>query len=232
MGGLICFLKSSVGAKVVMAVTGLALAGFVVGHLTGNLLLFAGRDAINSYAEWLKTNPQITWVARGGLLVMFLLHVRTGIVLQAANRAARPERYEHESTVQAPLASRSMLLTGMLVFVYVLMHLAHFTFGLLDGQAHALTETIQRAGEEVTRHDVYGMVVASFSSNIYVFIYVVAMLVLGLHLSHGLSSLFQSLGLRHPSYTPWIQRGALALAWILTAGYIALPLSVRLGVIP
>lgn len=231
MGGLIRFLNSSIGAKVVMAVTGLALAGFVVGHLAGNLLVFAGQDALNSYAEWLKTNPLFTWTARIGILVMFVLHVRTGIVLSSANKAARPARYAHEATVQATYASRSMFLTGLLVLTYILLHLAHFTFGFVGQEGYALTETIVRDGVEVTRHDVYGMVLAGFGNTAFVVVYIAAMVVLGLHLSHGLQSLFQTLGLRHASYTPLIEKVGVALAWILAAGYIAIPVLVRAGVV-
>ena len=223
------FLKSSVGSKVVMAITGLALAGFLVGHLSGNLLIFAGKDAINSYAEFLKTNPQITWVARAGLLVMFVLHVATGIRLQQANRSARPIPYTHEGTVQASFASRTMLLTGLLVLVYLLMHLAHFTFGMLDGASYTQTETLMRDGEQVTRHDVHAMLISSFGSFPFVLIYVVSMVVLAIHLSHGLHSLFQSLGLRHRGLMPWIEKLGRVIAWLLAAGYIAIPMSVLTG---
>lgn len=214
-----------------MALTGLALAGFVVGHLSGNLLVYVGRDALNSYAEWLKSNPQITWVARFGLLLAFLLHIRTGIVLRNGNRNARPTQYAHESTVQASLASRSMFLTGVLVLVYVVLHLAHFTFGWVDSANHSLVQALIRDGAEVQRHDVYGMLVGSFSNPIYSVLYVAAMLVLGMHLSHGLQSLFQSLGLRHPSYTSLFEVAGRVIAWGLAAAYVTIPLAVLTGVV-
>lgn len=225
------FLKSSVGSKILMAITGLALSGFIVGHLSGNLLLFAGPDAINSYAEFLKENPQITWVARIGLLAVFVLHVATGIRLQRANRAARPIAYAHEATVQASFASRSMLQTGIVLLVYLVLHLAHFTFGIVDGDAFAQTETLMRDGQEVTRHDVHAMMVSSFHSVPYVLIYVIGMVVLGMHLSHGLHSLIQSLGLRHRAWMPWIEKLARVFAWVLAAGYIAIPMSVLTGAV-
>ncbi len=211
-----------------MAVSGLALGGFVIGHLSGNLLLFLGRDAFNSYAEWLHGNQGLLWGARLGLLAMIALHVRTALVLRKRNTDARPVRYAFESTVQASQASRSMLLTGLLVLAYVILHLAHFTWGWLDSTAGA-TETLTRAGEEVVRHDTYGMVVAGFQNVFYSAIYIAAMVVLALHLSHGFHSLFQSLGLRHPSYTPKIEMGARVLAWGIAGAYMSIPFAVLSG---
>ena len=214
-----------------MAVSGLVMAGFVVGHLAGNLLVYAGQDALNDYAEFLKNSPQITWPTRIVLLVMFVLHVKTGIKLQSANKSARPVRYAAESTVQASFASRSMLLTGLLLGAYVLLHLAHFTFGWLDAESHAMTQVVGAGETAYERHDAYGMLVAGFGQPIYSIIYLVSMLLLGLHLSHGLSSLFQTLGLRHASYTPKIELGGKLLAWALALGFASIPLAIMAGVV-
>ena len=124
-----------------------------------------------------------------------------------------------------------MLMTGVAMLVYVLLHLAHFTLGKLDKKAFELEEVLVRGGEEVVRHDVHGMLIASFQNELFVGFYVLAMIVLGFHLSHGLKSLFQSLGLRHRGYTPLIERVAPILAWVLALGYLSIPVLVRAGVI-
>lgn len=121
--------RSSLGKKYVMAVTGLLLAGFVVTHMGGNLLVYLGPDAINSYAQTLKARPALLWAARLTLLAIFLVHIVLGLLLTYQNRAARPARYVYEDTLQASWASRHMLLTGLLIFAFVLYHLAHFTLG-------------------------------------------------------------------------------------------------------
>jgi succinate dehydrogenase / fumarate reductase cytochrome b subunit len=128
---------SSLGKKYVMAVTGLLLIGFVLAHMAGNLLIFFGPDAINSYAAALKAKPYLLWPARVGLLVVFLIHLYVAFRLTYENYAARPQGYVHERTLQASFASRHMMLTGMVLLAFIVYHLAHFTFGVVtraDGQ--------------------------------------------------------------------------------------------------
>src|SRR5262245_25657755 len=115
--------RSSLGKKYLMALTGLALIGFVIAHMSGNLLIFAGRDALNSYAHALKDRPALLWTARTGLLAIFLLHVYLGLVLSLQNRAARPSRYVYEDTLHASWASRHMLLTGLVLLAFIVYHL-------------------------------------------------------------------------------------------------------------
>ena len=220
--------RSSIGRKMLMALTGLALIGFLVGHLTGNLLVFKGRDALNDYAEWLKHSGPIVWGARLGVLAVFGLHVYLGIKLSQENREARPERYAHEATVQASLASRTMIRTGMLVLVYVIYHLLHFTFGVVQPDGYAAVEKL--AGD-ASRHDVYAMVLHGFSNPLVSLSYLVAMLVLGLHLSHGIASFFQTIGFNHPRYEPKIRCASRAIAWILVAGYLTIPAAVLFGIL-
>lgn len=121
--------RSSLGKKYFMAVTGLLLVGFVVVHMSGNLLVFAGPDAINTYAQTLKAHPGLLWTGRAGLLLVFVVHVALGLSLTYENRVARPSGYVYEDTIQASWASRHMLLTGLLLLAFVVYHLAHFTFG-------------------------------------------------------------------------------------------------------
>jgi succinate dehydrogenase / fumarate reductase cytochrome b subunit len=132
MTWLLDFWRSSIGGKVTMAITGVLLFGFVVVHLLGNLLLLSGPDAINAYAKWLFDKGVLLWLARLGLLAVFVLHVVTGIRLARANKQARPVAYSKQSTVQATFASRSMVLTGLTMLVFVVYHLLHFTFGVTN----------------------------------------------------------------------------------------------------
>src|SRR4051794_20567806 len=131
MNLLLVPVRSSLGKKYVMAVTGLVLVLFVIGHMLGNLLLFAGPDALNSYAKALKDKPALLWAARLGLLAAFLIHVYLGLRLTRENVQARGTGYVYEDTVQASWASRHMLLTGLVVLAFLLYHLAHFTFGVV-----------------------------------------------------------------------------------------------------
>ncbi len=212
-----------------MAVTGLLLLFFVIGHLAGNLLVYAGRDAVNDYAEFLKGNPLMLWSARVGLVVVFLLHVVTSTRLAAANRAARPQRYVYMQTVQASGASRYMLLSGALVLFYVVYHLLHFTLGVVDPGAFHVPE--QRMPDGHMRHDVFGMLVVGFRSDLVVGIYVLANLLLAWHLSHGIASLFQSLGVRSERFTPMIEATSLWVAALIGAGFISIPISIRFGLV-
>lgn len=224
MTWVLCWLRSSLGSKVVMAVTGLLLFGFLVGHMAGNLLVFRGQEAMNAYAYFLKNSPVLLWGTRVGLLLLIVLHIAVGVRLTRSNRAARPERYVHEDTVQASLASRSMIWSGLVVAAFAVYHLLHFTVGVIQRDHYLMQDA---AG----RHDVFTMVVLGFRNPAVTISYVVAVLLLGLHLSHGLQSLFQSLGLRHPRTSPWIATGAPLVAALLTAGFLSVPLSILLGIV-
>src|SRR5688572_26180689 len=132
MTWLIGFWRSSIGGKVTMAVTGLLLFGFVVAHVLGNLLLFAGPDSINAYAKSLADLGPLLWLLRIGLLAVFVLHVVTGLRIARQNRTARPVAYTKEATIQASFASRSMVFSGVTVLAFVVYHLLHFTFGVTN----------------------------------------------------------------------------------------------------
>ena len=214
-----------------MAVSGLLLVGFLLGHLAGNLLVFKGREAMNDYAEFLKNSTELLWTARIGLLLVFLLHVGIGIRLQLQSRSARPVAYIKKDHLRSSMASRSMLLTGSLVLVYLLFHLAHFTFGVVSPAEASLTEEVTRDGVTLLRPDVYGMMVAGFEHDLNVILYLLGMILLGLHLSHGIASLFQSLGFRHSRFTTIIEVCAKILAWLLAAGFILIPISLRAGLL-
>ena len=218
------FITSSIGRKYVMAVTGIFLFGFVVAHMLGNLQIYLGQDALNSYAEHLEEMPWLLWPARVFLLLTLLTHIFVSMSLAIENRAARPVRYAHQNTIQASYASRTMVMSGIIIFLFIVYHLLHFTFGKIQPQ---FFEHMDVKGRE----DVYGMVVHGFQ-NIYVSAsYIAAMAVLCLHLSHGLQSLFQSLGIRTQKTGPWIKKMALSLSLFIFIGNASIPISILLGLI-
>ncbi len=224
---------STLAAKYWMAITGFMLVGFVVVHMVGNLQLFAGPDKLNAYARMLKDLGPLLWIARGGLLLVFLVHIRLAFMLSARNRAARPVRYQAERTLAASAPSRFMLLTGLVVLAFVIFHLAHYTLGLVhqvevkeSGKPEARQVSLLDLRDAKGRHDVYGMVILEFREWPIVVAYVVAQLLLAVHLFHGGSSMFQSLGLNHPRYNPYLRKVGLFLAVLIAAGNIAMPLAV------
>lgn len=212
--------NSSVGAKMLVAVTGLMLTGFVLAHLSGNLLVFAGAEKFNAYAAGLHALGALLWVARGGLLAAFLLHLFLAVKLTRENRAARPIAYAHEATIQATWASRHMIHTGLLMFAFILFHLAHYTFRVTDPSF-----------ADLPQGDVYAMVVAGFSSPAVSGFYILAMLALSLHLCHGVSSVFQTLGLYHGNLNPITEKLGPVIATIVFIGFSSIPLAVLAGFI-
>ena len=210
-----------------MAVTGLLLFLFLIGHLAGNSLIFKGRDAINSYAQGLKNLGPMLWVIRIGLLAVFLAHVATAIRLGAANKEARPMPYSREATVQATWMSRYMMLTGMVVLAFVVYHLLHFTFHQFGPRG----EMVEILPDGTKRTDVYGMVVAGFNTPLITISYLVAHAFLLLHLLHGASSLGQTLGWNHETVHPLVRKGLPTLAVLIVVGKVCIPLSILLGII-
>ncbi|GJM22911.1 MAG: hypothetical protein DHS20C15_28260 [Planctomycetota bacterium] len=210
----------------VVALTGLGLLGFVFAHLAGNLQVFLGREALNAYAQGLKDLGALLWVARLGLIAMFVTHVALALQLARENRAARPTRYVHGGVQQASPGSRSMVFTGVMILLFVAYHLAHFTFGAAHASHYAV------GSDALGRHDVYGMVVAGFSEPLVVGLYVAAIAMLALHLSHGVQSVFQTLGLNGPRYEPIIKRTGCAIAVIVFVGNVSMPLAILMGLGP
>lgn len=200
-----------------MALTGLVLAGFVLGHMTGNLLMFKSPAAINAYAKWLHENVALLWAARSVLIISVFAHIWVGIQLTLENRAARAGGPAAEATRRATFASRTMPYSGVVILGFVVFHLLHFTL-----KAVAL-------GDVAYGDDVYKMVVAGFSCKPVAVFYIISMLLLCLHLSHGVSSVFQTLGLRNERWRGRLDVLALAYAWIVALGFISIPLAVLTG---
>ena len=230
---------SSVGAKVIVGLTGLGLVGFVIGHLIGNLKLFQGPAAINAYAYFLKHNLGILiWVARAGLLTIFVLHLFLALRLQLRARAARPVGYAYPGSVQAGVASRTMMWTGIVVGVFVLFHLAHFTFGWVKGVNVRDPETGQlvytnyldlKDPADPLKHDVYEMTVAGFLNPYIVVAYLAAQVILFVHLRHGIPSMFQTLGLKNARFRGPIDVLGLLVALFILVGNCAIVLAVWFG---
>ena len=221
MNRLVRLFGASIGRKLLAATTGFLLLAFLIGHLFGNLKVFQGQEALNSYAEFLQGHP-LVWVFRAGLLTVFVLHMWATLSLARENRAARPVPYARYRPKAATLVSRSMVVSGVLILLFVVIHLLHFTFGVI-GPAGA---EFARAHEQL---DVYTMVVQSFQNPWIAGGYTVAMLVLGLHLLHGASSAFQTFGARHESYDGLIKAFSLAVVAVLALGNAAIALLVFLG---
>ena len=217
--------RSSLGKKYVMAVTGLMLLGFVVAHLLGNLMIFAGPEAFNGYAKKLLDLGGLLWIARIILLTAVVLHVVSAVKLSAENRAARPQPYAVKKNVETTYAARTMLMSGIIITAFLIYHLLHFTFRVTNPEiSHGL--------DAKGRHDTYTMVVQSFQIPVISLAYAAAQLFLASHLSHGIGSLFQSLGASDNVWRPRLERGGHLLAWAIFAGYIMIPVSVMLGWVP
>jgi succinate dehydrogenase / fumarate reductase, cytochrome b subunit len=227
-------LRTSVGSKYVMAVTGLGLMGFVLVHMLGNLQIFLGKQALNDYAHHLEESPVLVWGARTGLLTIFVLHIVLGVRLWLWNRGARPTRYVYEDVVRASWASRHMLLTGLVVLAFVVYHLLHFTLGVTDpGHFKRALAPYEVTGPVRTQElDVAQMVIDGFRQWPVSLAYVVAQLVLGLHLWHGAGSWLQSLGLSGRRWLGLIRRVGIAFALLIVVGNCSIPLAVLLGWTP
>lgn len=228
---------SSITSKAVMAVTGLGLVGFVILHMLGNLQMFLGQDAVNRYAKFLKDQGGLLWIARSGLLVIFVAHIYIGLRLKLQNVAARPTPYTFRNTIRATLASRTMALTGLVILAFVIYHLAHFTFAvtqqatIVDSKGFAQTVDYLQLKDNQGRHDVYAMTIYGFKNAGVSLAYIVAMIVLGFHLSHGIGSLFQTLGINHSRYTPLINFGGKVVAILIVVVNCSMPLAVLLGIV-
>jgi len=232
MNGLARTLRSSIGRKFVVAITGVALLGFVLVHMLGNLQLFLGPEVLNAYAAQLKSLGGLLWVARGGLAAMFLLHVVFALRLAAENRAARPQRYVHGGRVQSSAGARTMVATGLMVLLFVLYHLAHFTLGLTHPTHFGHVQMVAGPRGPETRHDVYSMVVLGFQQPLVAGLYIAAMALLALHLSHGVQSVVQTLGVQSAQGVKRTRRLSLALAWVVFLGNTSMPIAVLAGLVP
>lgn len=216
------WLNSSIGKKTIVAVTGIALVAFVIGHLLGNFTIFLGPDAINAYGAKLQSLGPILWAIRLALLAILVAHIYFTMKLWQENRSARPQKYLASNPVGTTVFARTMRLSGLNVLAFVIFHLAHFTVRVVDPSYATMHTTLE--GHEV--HDVYKMVVTGFNNGPVVFIYIVGLFLLTFHLSHGISSLFQTLGITNRRVRQNYETAGRVLAWALYVGYISIPISI------
>lgn len=218
--------SSSLGKKYLMALTGLVLIGFVFVHMAGNLQILLGQEYINAYAHALQSLPiPILWGSRVFLIVCVILHAWTAYALILENRRARPHSNEVEVTKRAGLSSLRMGISGSILLSFIVFHLLHFTIRAVYPEYGQLMTEIGSSDENPI-HDVYSMVLAGFQHTSISVFYVVAMFLLCSHLAHGVSSVFQSLGLRSESWRPYLDFAAKGYAWIIFLGFSIVPVAV------
>ena len=218
--------KSSIGKKILMALTGLVLVGFVTGHLVGNLQIFLPPAKINAYAHMLESLGAGLWLIRGFLLLCLVIHVWLAIQLTLENRAARPQAYGAEHVIRATLASRVMARTGIVVLAFVPFHLAHYT---LRVGSPGWSEHTFRLTDGTLVRDVHTMMVQGFSNWLVSGFYVIAVGILAYHLSHGIVSAVQTLGLKNEKWAGQVERFAAAYCWLYFLLNAAIPLAVLGG---
>jgi len=224
------YLTSSVGQKILVGFTGLSLVGFVFFHMVGNLKMFSGQESINKYAHFLKHDlGALIWVARVGLLGLFAVHLFLTIKLKLAAKAARPVAYLQHRSAQATLASKTMIWTGLVTLAFAIFHLAHFTFGYV----HEATVVDSATGistqvnylslkDEHGYHDVFTMVKSGFETPWISVIYIACQILLYVHLSHGISSSLQTLGLLGKRFSPVAKLAAMGIAGTVLVGNLAI----------
>jgi succinate dehydrogenase / fumarate reductase, cytochrome b subunit len=213
------FWNATVGKKIVMAVSGFALSGFVCAHLLGNLNFFRSVEAMDAYARFLRVEPPLLWAARLGLVAMVVLHIWAAVKLTMLNKfEARPVGYVKKKNIESSYASRTMYWSGPIILAFVVYHLMQFTWGV-GGTAF----------EELKPSE---NLVAGFSFWPISLFYIVAVGMLMLHLYHGVWSMFQTLGVNHPRYTPMLRKFAKLVSVMLFLGFVSIPIAVLAGFRP
>jgi len=233
-----------------MAITGLILLLFVVGHLLGNMQVYLGTAAFNHYAQMLQGLGEFLWIIRIVLIISLVLHIITSLYLNAVNNAAKPIKYQVKKYINAKLNSRTMIWTGLMIAVFVVYHLLHLTVGITNpdhydnhefytGNAMIVAgdlsadelnsmpdHCIQTKEVIMKRHDVYKMVVLGFRNPIISLVYVFGVILLGFHLSHAIQSCFQTLGITGPKFTPAMVKASIIFSIIIVIMYISIPITI------
>jgi len=222
------FRLSSLCKKYLMAITGFILVLFVLGHMAGNLQMFVSPELLNSYGHKLQTLPyNLLWVIRAGLLATVIIHVWMAISLTIENRRAHPEKYAQKNSVQATLASKTMGLTGSILLLFIVFHILHYTARVIFPEYKDEFFYTLVNGEEV--YNVYLMMIVGFSKPWVSAFYILSMALLCMHLSHGVSSMFQSMGWRNKKWRSFYDKFALLYGWVVFLGFISIPVSVLIS---
>jgi succinate dehydrogenase / fumarate reductase cytochrome b subunit len=220
------FFKNPVGKKIIVALTGIVLVKFLFIHLLGNSTIFLGPDGINAYANGLHSLPPLVWGFRVLMLLVFGIHIYFAVKLTLENKKAKPIGYAVNTSVAATFNSKNMIWTGLIILAFVLYHLLHFTFQVTSPYFIASANL-----DDYGRPNLFKMVVLSFQKGSITLLYAVSLFALLLHLSHGIQSIFQSLGLNNDSLMPKIKVFGITLAVFLIIGYLSIPAAVQVGLI-
>jgi succinate dehydrogenase / fumarate reductase, cytochrome b subunit len=218
------FYQSSIGKKITVAITGVILIVFVIGHLLGNLEMYLGQDHTNWYAEFLRSTGPVLWIVRIVLLAAVVTHIVATIQLTVENRRAKRKKYAKKAPQASTIGSRTMIYSGLLVLCFVIYHLLHFTFQTTNPEFRTLTDA-------QGRHDVYHMVILAFRQPFISSFYLLAVFLLVWHLSHGFGSLTQTLGINNRKVSGLLSNGGRVLSWLIFAGYASIPITVLLGIL-
>lgn len=212
------FYETTVFKKAIMATTGLVLFGFVIGHMAGNLQVYEGKEKLDAYGHFLHSLPGLLWTARIVLLTAVTLHIVTTVQLALLKKTARPVAYVKKDNSHSSYASRTMYWSGPIVLSFIIYHLLHFTFGVIQPNLH-----VDGA--------VYDNLVYGFKNPLISGFYIFSMVLLCTHIYHGAWSMFQTLGVNHPTYTPLLRKFAALMAIVIAVGNISIPVAVLAGVI-
>ncbi|MDX1697687.1 MAG: succinate dehydrogenase cytochrome b subunit [Thiohalobacterales bacterium] len=214
-------LRTTIGRKLIVGLSGIVLILFVVGHISGNLTIYIGQSVLNNYAHMLQTNPML-WVMRLSILAIVMLHIALGVAVARENRLARAETCHAGQSWYLRLYQHRMIISGLVLLAFIVGHVAHLTLGVGIGEAFLL--------KDATGHvDVYSRVVSTFQNTLIAWTYITAMFFLAIHLKHTVRGVFQTLGFSGENYSGFYE----LLSWIITltvvGGFISIPLSVQLG---
>ena len=228
--------STAVGKKYAMGISGIAMMGFVLFHMIGNLKMYAGAADLDHYAHFLQTllyplapKGVVLWILRGGLISMLLLHLHAAYSLTMINRKARPVKYQSARDYQiATFASRTMRWSGIVILAFLVWHLADLTFGVVNSEVGKMV-TYEGDAEPVKA--VYASIIASFERTPVALFYVVANILLGIHLFHGAWSIFQSFGWNNPRFNKWRRAFATGFAAIIVVGNVSFPVAVMAGIV-
>jgi len=218
------FLQSTLFSKTLVALTGAVLVGFLIAHLSGNLLLYLGADTFNAYGQSLKDMPAVVWGARFILLIAIVIHIYATITLTNLNKNAKPIGYAKPQYVSTKFSGRMMFIAGITILAFVIYHLPHYTLGWIQPEYFSFKDSMDR-------HDIYTMTVMGFRNPIISLFYIVAMLGVGVHLHHGIRSMFQTMGIYGEEINKKIEKVSLAITILVTFGFISIPISVLVGII-
>ena len=214
----------SIGKKILMSVSGVALLGYIVVHMLGNLQIFMGQNQLNQYAHFLRSLGPILWTFRAVLLLAVIIHIIYAVKLTYENYTARPIKYKKKSYVEATLSSRTMIWTGIGLFLFVAYHLMHFTFIVTNPYYRDLHDALGR-------HDTYSMVILGFQNILISVVYMVSLAIVSYHLVHAAQSMFQTWGINDKKFDSFLRKLAIIFAWVIFLGYISIPIAVLTGLL-